>query len=251
LRGLGHRRRRSPGWARAADFGPGGGRRACTGRTTLHLSADAYRPVLRLLLLALPRAGRVRRGTASAASAVPSVSTISAPRESLPTPVDEATCASVRRPPSTVRAAPTKFSLESISLIQLSAPPQRRPRPHHLPPPTSSSSASAPIRVMFTRPARARGPLIGVFILSDPDGRPRCLLAGRATVAKPRSSWRPADSVGRGRARPIRRPHTQARLRGSERGHHDTDPPRCTRPLCLTRTGDRSSVGQAPAPGGG
>ena len=79
--------------------------------------------VLRLLCLALPLAVGVARGAEPlpAASPIPSsVSTISAPRESLPPPVhNEATCAFCQAaafPPCAPQ--PTKFSVESISLIR-------------------------------------------------------------------------------------------------------------------------------------
>jgi hypothetical protein len=79
--------------------------------------------VLRLLCLALPLAVGVAGGTERlpVSSAVPSsVSIISAPRESLPQPVhDEATCAFCQAaafPPCAPQ--PTKFSVESISLIR-------------------------------------------------------------------------------------------------------------------------------------
>jgi len=81
------------------------------------------RRVLRLLCLALPLAVGVVRGAEPlpVASAVPSsASTISAPRESLPRPIhDEATCAFCQAaafPPCAPQ--PTKFSVESISLIR-------------------------------------------------------------------------------------------------------------------------------------
>ena len=106
--------------------------------------------VLRLLFLALPLAMGVARGAEPppAVSAVPSVSTISAPRESLPPPVhDEATCAFCQAaafPPCAPQ--PTKFSVESISLIRIDRAAPEAATPHSTSHRRTSSRAPPPLR---------------------------------------------------------------------------------------------------------